>query len=199
VADELNPWDWRKNLPPVPTFSFFGDPVTQAAGAYPTTAPTQQGPAATPAVLGVKPGEPTPMPSGVPLFGFKDPKVEQAAQVAQQVAAGQAPSAQKPDSFNADLLAKVKRGDFNGALGSLSKAMGGGGSAPSGGAASSPQAPHVAMVALRSPEPVKIPAQRMMQGALEQAGGPLYDLLTPLDKQRRKERARYDILAKGGG
>jgi len=197
VADDT--WDWRKLLPPVPTFSFFGTPTEQAAGAYPTAAPTGMGPAATPAVLGTKPGDPVTMPSGVPTFGFGDPNFKPAAQAAQQVAAGTTPSAQSPaDKFNADLLAKVKRGDFNGAIGALGKAMGGGGSAASAGSVPSPHANPITLKPLSPPEPIKAPAQRMMQSAIEQAGNPLYDLTVPLGK-RRKEQARYDVLAKGGG
>jgi len=144
------------------------------------------GPGANPAVLGVAPNAAVPgtaMPSGIGISGFS-PQEKQAAAAAQQVAAGQAPSAK---SWEQQFMDKVKAGDFNGALTQLGAAAGGGAKAVSGHADSPPVFHVGAMTPLSPPSPIKTDASGAMKGA-----NGVVDLRT----KQSPEQSRYSILNK---
>jgi hypothetical protein len=148
------------------------------------------GPGANPGVLGVAPNAAVPgtaMPSGIGISGFS-PQEKQAAAAAQRVAAGQEPSAQDP--WYKEFMAKVKNGDFNGAMTQLGAAAGGGAKATSGTAPSPHPFQVGAMTPVSPPAPIKNAAADMMKGA-----GGTVDLRA---KQGGGEQSRYDLLRRRG-
>src|SRR4051794_4989313 len=165
--DDADPrWNWRKNLPPAPSFSFFGDPIQQATvGVQDTPLPVgsfggaDKPQVALPLANSVSPlpatttgatGPVTPLvPLGTPTAPAKGPGYNPAI-----TAPGAKPSdvampsdvplagfhgGQTPEkTFNQKLLDLVKDGNFTGALSALGSAAGGGAKATSGTASSPP-------------------------------------------------------------
>ena len=189
-------WDWRKNLPPVPIFSAFGQPtiapLTQTGipdSQIDTTVrrfPDNQGnppmgPGFAPNVTapGVAPGQ-TAMSPPLNGFGNPDPVAKQAASAAQTIA--------NDDYKQRALEALLKNKDFGAALALMVKGMGGGKST----ATSSPF--HVSPANMGGP---KKSVEGAAGAAMQRAMATLEDsdLRVPI-KRKGGAQGRYDILAR---
>ena len=183
-------WDWRQNMPGVPSMTLFGNPSIEplAGDTVPTVGvpfrPAESatrimtqgdpgvGPGMTPEVT-MRPGETgTAIPGSVPTMGFGDPNMKKAT------AATQA----EMDTFKYKLTKMMENKDFGPALAALAKGMGGAQKIPP---------PQLKPMRL---DPVSFQPDRSAAGA-----GALKSVKsqesTDLRRKAVGEQSNYDILA----
>jgi hypothetical protein len=192
MPDSEYSWDWRRNLPPVPSMSLFS-----GLGVAPTNKPWGEttpdnampapamntGPGYTPNITA--PGNPgVTMPSGMPFGSMGNPDARSAEVAAQAVA-------NKPKTYEERLLEALKNKDFMGGLAAIAKGTGYGGTKVTS---------HPFHVSAASMGP-GLPDHRgqgsaFMAKALADMASPDKDLTIPIQrKSARGAQARYDILA----
>lgn len=212
-------WSWRKFLPPAPSFSFFGDPLQQAAvgvqdtplqvGSFggvgkpqialslanstspmPATSTGATGPV-TPLVPLDTPTEPPKGPGYNPAITAPGAKPSDTVMPSGVPLAGFHGGQTPEKTFNQKLLDLIKDGNFSGALTDLGKSVGGGTKAASGTAPS----PHPFQVSqiqqMTKPRDTTGKAE-----ALLKAANGVWDLRA---KRGAAEQDRYSILNKKQG
>lgn len=219
-ANTRRDWSWRNYLPPVPSFSFFGDPYQQATvGVQDTPLPVGSfGGADKPQIALPLANSVSPLPATTtgatgpvtPLQPLKDPLAEPAkgpgynpaitapgAKPGETVMpsgvplAGFARTGENPEkTFNQKLLELAKNGNFTGALAALS---GAGGPKATSGTAPSPHPFQVGqMQQLTKPRDILNKAESLLQAATAKGAMDL----TGAIKRKAGEQDRYSILNK---